>query len=371
MIVFRWLELNVLVRPQELSQLFKGKAGGGAGKISWQAVILFLGAIFTVFLLVKLYQKYIEYKKYKKDRVHFLALCEEKNLTYHQTKILETLSKKYQVYPSILLSSKKKFIQIVLKESRSILSKHKNSHPVYIDFDTNIKYIRSVFHKKKPGKGQSLQSSRDIHVGTKVIVYKREKQNPHPVKGVISYMDNSSFVVQFQESEVFLKPLLESTKISVFFNHEMDANYDFATKIASMRKVKHGEQELIQLIFVHSEHLRRRQRRKMMRLRVNTPVVISEEIMDDKVIPVTIQGKMLDVSDGGACFLSQQPSQQGVLLKMEFYLDSHRLHSILAKVINTHATSNGFIYHVSFADMPNEVRQKLKLFISRHIRRRL
>ena len=71
--------------------------------------------ITTVILLAFLFgKKILLFIKAKKNRDQFLSLCEEKNLTVNQIKILENLAKKYTLLPSLLLSSQRDLINLSL-----------------------------------------------------------------------------------------------------------------------------------------------------------------------------------------------------------------------------------------------------------------
>ncbi len=163
------------IRPSELSDIFKSK-GGISGYSSWSSAIPIIILIITIIiLLIYLGTKFLKQLKLKrrkkKDHERFMKLCEDRNLTYHQIKILEKLAEKYDKLPSALLLNKKEFNYITLKENKYLLSKYKKNNPIYADFDSNMRHIKAVFLNRKPAGGESLHSTRDIHVGTSLIFY--------------------------------------------------------------------------------------------------------------------------------------------------------------------------------------------------------
>jgi c-di-GMP-binding flagellar brake protein YcgR len=154
-------------------------------------------------------------------------------------------------------------------------------------------------------------------------------------------------------------------------NHHGDANYEFPSRVIGKSTVKRGEKEEIHLAFIHSEDLRRKQRRKYIRVRVNFPVAIHQEIVEDRNVPIAVQGNMLDVSEGGCSFVAKHLIRSGVMVNMSFYLEDREMGNILAKIVHTHSSKEGFLHHVSFVELPDEVSYYIKTFVSRHARRRI
>lgn len=365
--------------PTELSNIFKSRK---SSTFSWgelvYGILILLGIAIGIYLGVKLYKRYLRYMKKKRDYSDFLRYCEEKNLTYHQMKILETLSKKYDVIPSLLLRSRKELVRVSLLESKSLLAKYPANHPVYVDFDSNMKYIKTVFAKIKPADGELINSSQDVHVGTPVIVYKRDKQDKHPVKGVIIYMDANKFVVRVQGHLNSISPLLhDQENLNIFFNHNADANYEFVSRLTTHKIVEKpeipGQNSEVEVLmaFTHSATLKRRQRRKFIRVRVDLPVVINKEILEGKTVPVLIQGKIIDISNGGCSIESPTHIVGNVIVSMTFYLGEKPIENVLGKIIRSQSANETFIHHLSFIQLADEVDAYLKHFVSQNIKRRV
>ncbi len=366
--------LKSLIRPGELSEIFKRKSSSTSH--SWTTILLYIFYIILIigllWLGLILYKRLKIHRRKKKDSEKFNKLCEDKNLTLHQIKIIQSLAKKYDKIPSILLTNKKEFSYVMLKENKFLLSKYHRSHPVYVDFDSNINYIKTVFAYKKPVGGEVLRSSRDIHSGTSVIVYRRLKGNMNPVKGVIVYMDNNKFIVRIPKKIEDVKPLLEKDiKLYIFFNHKADGNYEFETMLKSYRVIDKSDDKELVFVFEHSERLIRRQRRKYIRVRVKIPVVVNTEIFNDKNVPVSINGNIVDLSIGGFCFKSTESIPKNIITNMTFYLEELSLNNVLGKVLRVQTISDGFLHHMSFVDLNDKVHPYIKRFVSKNMKRRV
>lgn len=360
-----------VLTPSELSQIYKKSGQSGSIKaVSFMNILILILIAVFIFLGIKAYQKFRKYRKYKNDHDRFLDLCDEKNLTYHQIKILETLSRKYIIQPSLLLSSQKVFIKYALLEKKELLKNHKSSDAVYLDFETNMNAIRTALYRKKPGVGEILRSTRDIHAGTKVLMYRKKKKSLLPVKGLIYHVDNQQLLIKFDEDEKKLEVLLNSEKLYVFFNHEKDANYEFPVVILGKREIQKGDIKELHLAIDHA-NLKRRQRRKYIRTRVEFPLVVEKQLHEHESVPVSIQGKMLDLSEGGCCFLIKEPLKLHSVIAIKFFLNDKAIEHVLAKVVHVNQSSKGYIIHIDFLEIGSEQKEAVHFFISSHIHRRV
>lgn len=363
-----------IVDPKQLSEGFLNKrSSSGTSSVSdflfsFGLLILITGAIFAFFFILK---KVKETRLYRKDYETFIRLAEEKNLTYKQIKILENLARKYHFLPSQLLTSQKDLIAVSLKEMKFLLSQHPAKSPIIFDFENNINYIKSVFYKRKPKSGEMLNNSRDIHTGTSVIVFRKDKNGLYPAKGSIVYMDDNKFVVKIKTIEKNLAPLLKAEEVFIFFTHEADANYEFKTKIIDTKFEKTGLEDCALITFAHSDKLHRQQRRKFIRVRVNLPLAIHQAVFNETVKPMLIQGTMIDISEGGACFRSEDIVPLDSVVQLSFLLKDKEMKNILAKIVGVRKIENGHLHHLSFMELNDEQKITIRDFVSEHIERRV
>jgi len=354
------------VSPQEFSQMFSSR-GGAKVRITFDNILVFIFLVIVTFIIIKLLYVLKNYRIYKRDREKFLQMAEERNMTYHQIKIMETLAKKNNVFLTQLLTNKKLFNELVVKEKKYLRSKFSEKSKIFLDFYSNIEYINSVFYKKKPAPGEIIHSSRDIHIGTRMIIYKKSKE-PYPVKGIIVYMDNNMFILQVERKKSELSPLMNE-KVYIFFTHENDASYEFEANILDFKEVQSKEKTKTNIYISHSDNLIRRQRRKFIRVRTNIAGVITEEIFDDTKVPTSIKVTLIDISEGGACIKTDVPIKVNALVILSFYLEN--MLSITAKILHIKPSENNYIMHLEFVNMDESAKYIVRKFVNEHSQRRV
>ncbi|HOJ49384.1 MAG TPA: PilZ domain-containing protein [Spirochaetota bacterium] len=354
------------ITPQELSQQFS--RSGSKVKISFESILIFIFLVIITFFIVKLLYMIKRMRIYKKDKEVFLKMAEERNMTYHQIKILETLSKKYNVFLTNILTNKKIFNELVVKEKKYLASKYTPKSKIYLDFYSNIEYVNSVFYKRKPAPGEIIHSSRDIHIGTKMIIYSRGK-NPNPARGIIVYMDNNLFILQVEKSRTELEPLISKGEVFIFFTHQNDASYEFGTSIIDTKEVISKESVKTNIYLAHSDNLVRKQRRKYIRVRTNISGVITEEIFEDTKVPTSINVNIIDISEGGACITSSEPIKKDTIITISFYLE--KMINITAKILSLRPNENKYIIHLEFVNIDENSKYIIRKFVNENTSRRV
>lgn len=368
---------------ENVGRLFARDRGFSIGKIEKESQSLFnsdawitffiIIVITTVILLAFLFgKKILFFILIKKDREKFLSLCEEKNLTVNQIKILETLAKKYKVFPSLLLSSQRDLINLSLKEGKALLARYSSSHAVYVDFNANIQHIRSVFYHKKPSYGEVIHTTKDIRTGALLILYHKNKEKPSPVKTSVLHIDNHQIAVKITENWDSAFYLINKKNISAFYNHQGDANYDFDTEILAHREVVSKNEKSIICILSHAAQIRRKQRRKFIRVRVSSPLVINHAMIGQQFVPVVIQGTLIDISEGGCCFKLKEPVQVDNVINISFFLKNQEIENVVCQILRLTALKDSqFLCHVSFLELNDENRSNIKNFVLNNINRRI
>lgn len=159
-----------------------------------------------------------------------------------------------------------------------------------------------------------------------------------------------------------------SRKVGVYFWREDDAEYFFETRIRE--QVSHEENP--HLILLHSDSLRRNQKRDSVRVNTsveavfNTIVYSTEE--GNKKVQInkkSISGKIINLSETGCRFVAGKLLKENDIIKLDFALTEKKRVVAVGCVVNVSVPEDQNLqeYHLKFTKISTHARNNILLYV--------
>ncbi len=321
-------------------------------------------ALIVSYIMRKKQDKKIEESAFKR----FEDLCREHNLSNREINLLKHIVRAYKVKNLLNTFQNKSRLEAYFdKELLKYERLYDKNSPEVNKIKDMVKHILQQTNYHKPGKGQLLNSSKDLRIGQRIFIFQRGFKSKKPVLGSIIYLDDFYLAAIFYNVPEILDNVDTGSKIEVTFNRESDANYFFSSRVLkiSRRTSQKGHAHVV--VLKHSDKLYRTQKRRYERLNVSMPVLIYPNAATRKTAaPVakqeTIMTNAVDISQGGICLESKDQLPVDTLIKLDFTLVID-YHGVFGQVVGISKKRDYYNLHIKFVDMAPELRDNIRKYI--------
>ncbi len=212
-----------------------------------------------------------------------------------------------------------------------------------------------------------LTSTRQFDPGTPVKIILPGADEGEAVKGVILDVNENSWGLEF-EDKALVEKASPGDKLGVFLLRSGDGEYRVHVRIRGL-KLSAGA-----VYLDHARDLERKQLRNWVRVDVNIPcrvtVIQMHAEFDDSDLPVrgtVIEGRLIDLSGGGACARFASPLPRGCRLSLNFDLPGTSLRGIRADVMRFSVNNRGgrdqFEHNLKFDSLETAAQEKVVRYV--------
>ncbi len=307
----------------------------------------------------------------------FYRMCEEKDLSEAEMKLLREMIKKCKVRnPVSIFKSVKLFDKCVIREFKR-LNLSEIEREEYAD---DISELRKKLHYDRFLPGDILHSTREIPPKQRIRVGLEINGKKHYFRSIVQDIKEDSIVILSPKLERFAGQLEVGKPVEIYFWNYGDAGYTFSTVINNIIDDAPGF-----LYIDHSDKLERSQRRHYFRIYIHLPLYFRSltpeqrtELAENGLVqfPKDLKphpGKITSLSGGGASFVTDTTFPNGKLLWLEIEISgSHTITNIYGKVIRSKKIGKSkFKLYIEFVFISDNEREMIVGFVTAHQREKV
>ncbi|MFC1563065.1 flagellar brake protein [candidate division KSB1 bacterium] len=342
------------------------------------AFILFMGLIIfaSIAVHVAIYIKHrnkINLEKWD----WFYRMCEAKDLSVQEMKLLRTIIKKCKIKnPVSIFTSIRLFDKCVIKEFKR-LNLNENDKEEFAD---EISELRKKLHFDRFPPSDILNSTRGIPPNQRIRVELDMNGKKGYFRSKVLEVKEDSITILMPKRERFKNYLKEGQPAEIYFWRFADGGYTFSTTITKVEEEEPGV-----LYIEHSDKIKRSQRRHYFRIYVSYPLYFRplsieqrSEILVNRHIqfPKNIKphpARITSLSGGGVSFITDTTFPSGQILWLEIGLTGYQnIADIYGRVIRSKKIDEDkFKLFVEFVLIPDKERELILGFVAARQRERI